>query len=105
MAAKKRPLHFALSGALLVPAIVTGCGPDEERPTVDVPAEDPAQAPEAPAEPTSVGMQEPRREPPPVVNFSPPDDPPRLPWDTEPQIELNTNAVGDRGTGIISEME
>jgi len=38
---KRRPLHFALSGALLVPGLVgSACGPEEE-PTVNVPTTEP----------------------------------------------------------------
>ncbi|NIR40595.1 MAG: hypothetical protein GWN07_32615 [Actinobacteria bacterium] len=62
---KRRPLHFALSGALLVPGLAAGCGPDEhEGPHINVPADDPPEVQET-ANPVG---EEPPPEPEPTAN-------------------------------------
>lgn len=66
---KRRPLHFALSGALLVPGLAAGCGPDEDGPMINVPAPEEPQVQET-ANPVG-------EEPPPTVE--PPEHPDPVP--------------------------
>lgn len=78
---KRRTLHFALSGALVVPGLLSGCGPEEE-PAVNVPAPEPPPEVEETANP--VGEASPERRPvprPPTVNVPAPD-----PTELEPPV-------------------
>jgi outer membrane biosynthesis protein TonB len=91
---KRRPLHFALSGALLVPGLIgAACGPEEEGPNINVPAPEP--------EPTGNPVGE---EPPPEVQETanpvaedPPEvvDPPVNPAAEPPPPEPTPNPSGD----------
>jgi len=90
---KRRPLHFALSGALLVPGLAAGCGPEEEGPMINVPADDPPEVEET-ANP--VGEELPR-EPPPSTNLTDQDGPPvqQVDPDSVPPPEPTPNPSGD----------
>lgn len=97
---KRRPLHFALSGALLVPGLVSGCGPEEE-PAVNVPAPEPPVEVEETANPVG---EEPPPTPRPRVNVpAPPPEPTPNPSGDDPTgahsdsaDEGRPNPVGDR---------
>ncbi len=94
---KRRPLHFALSSALLVPGLAAGCGPEEEGPMINVPADDPPEVQET-ANP--VGEPEVERvphEPPPSTNLTDDDGPPVqvVDPDSVPPPEPTPNPSGD----------
>ena len=92
---KRRPLHFALSGALLVPGLAAGCGPEEEGPMINVPADDPPEVQET-ANP--VGEEPPPESPVPEPTTNLRDETPpvqRVEPDSVPPPEPTPNPSGD----------
>lgn len=94
---KRRPLHFALSGALLVPGLAAGCGPEEEGPMINVPADDPPEVEET-ANP--IGEEPPPEPVPeePTTNLRDEDPPPEAIG--AGLGEIRANPVGNGGGGI-----
>jgi len=105
---KRRPLHFALSGALLVPGLMgAACGPDEEDVNVNVPMPEPTGNPmgeEPPPEETAnpVGDEEPERVDPPVNPAAGEPEPEPAPEVTDPgRPQPTANPSGDESADGI----